>query len=204
MSFAVRSQRFRLWLSLASVLFLSASLQAQKEIHGRKYQPPPQVTHIVVTVQKNFNAKPIPNAAVIFHATKDGKSDGNLEIKTDPDGRAIMDFIEVGSHVTVQVIANGFATFADEFDATADDKTILVKMIRPREQISVYTNNEGKAAQETPGTQEPVAPGTPAQTGAPAPRTAPPPVDSPQTTPTAPLSTPSTATPSPVAPGTPK
>jgi len=83
------------------------------QTHGRKYQPPPATSHIVVTVEKGFNSKPLVNAAVIFHATKDGKDTGNMEVKTNNEGEATMDFIEAGSHVTVQVIANGFATHAE-------------------------------------------------------------------------------------------
>ena len=130
----------------------------QKEAHGRKYQPPPATAHIVVTVQKGFNAKPLINAAVIFHANKDGKETGNMEVKTDSEGRATMDFIEAGSHVTVQVIANGFATDAEEFDVTAEDKNVLVKMRRPQAQVSEYQDNAGKAAQDQPGVQEPPHP----------------------------------------------
>ena len=67
---------------------------------------------------KKFNGKPIVNAAVIFNSTLDGKDEGNLEVKTDPDGKATIDVIPTGSTVRVQVIATGFATFADEYVVT--------------------------------------------------------------------------------------
>ena len=125
-------------------------------------------------MEKGFNEKAIPNAAVIFHSTKDGRDNGNLELKTDPDGRAALDLIEIGSHVTVQVIANGFATHAEDFDVMGDTKEVLVKMQRPRAQVSTYADNDGKAAQVKPGVQEhakptaatpqPVSPTAPLQT----------------------------------------
>ena len=90
---------------------------AQQETHGRKYKPLPPLAHIVVTVVKGFDGKPMPNAAVVFHATLNGRDDGNLEVKTDPEGKATIDVIEVGSNVTVQVIANGFATYAQDMHA---------------------------------------------------------------------------------------
>jgi len=56
-------------------------------------QAPPATSHIEVTVLKKFNGKPISNAAVIFDATMDGKDQGNLEVKTDPEGKATIDVI---------------------------------------------------------------------------------------------------------------
>jgi hypothetical protein len=130
----------------------------QSEVHGRKWKPLPPTAHVVVTVKKGFNDKPMPNAAVIFHAVRDGENDGNLEVKTDPEGRATIDVIEVGSHVTLQVIANGFATHAEEFDVTGPSKELEVKMERPQAQVSSYVDNTGKAADLKPGVQEPPKP----------------------------------------------
>lgn len=145
---------------LLGAMVATSALSAQERAHGRKYKPPPPTAHIVVTVEKGFNDKAIPNAAVIFHSTKDGRDNGNLELKTDPEGRAALDLIEVGSHVTVQVIANGFATHAEDFDVMGDSKEILVKMQRPRAQVSTYVDNDGKASQVKPGVQEHVKPTT--------------------------------------------
>jgi hypothetical protein len=154
MMFASLRLRARTFASLGLLTLVPIALQGQDSQHGRKYKPPPLISHIVVTVEKGFNSKPLVNAAVVFHSSKDGKDNGNLEVKTDPEGRATMDLIEVGSHVTVQVIANGFATQAQEFDATVEDKNILIKMLRPRAQVSDYVDNDGKPAQRQPGVQE--------------------------------------------------
>ena len=162
-----------------------ASAHAQDPVHGRKYKPLPSIAHVVVTVEKGFNSKPLPNVAVVFHATREGHDDGNLEVKTDPDGRAAIDVLEVGSHVTLQVIARGFATYSSEFDLTSDSKELLVKMQRPRAQVSVYEDNDGKAAQVKPGTQEHVEP----KPGAPASTPPPPSSMTPPTTTTPPTGT---------------
>ena len=152
--------QFRVRTALIAWMSVSATLFAQNQIHGRKYKPPPVTTHIVVTVEKAFNGKPMPNAAVVFYSTKDGKDNGNLELKTDPDGRATLDLIETGSHVRVQVIASGYATYSEEFDVPGDQKELLVKMQRPRAQVSTYEENDGKAATVKPGVQEHVVPKT--------------------------------------------
>lgn len=137
-----------------------ANSQDSKEYRGRKYKAPPETSHIVVHVAKNSNGKPIANAAVVFNPTKDGKDIGSLEIKTDPDGNATIDVIPTGSLVRVQVIANGFATYAEDFLISESSRDIAVKMLHPQEQISAYVDNQGKTSERKPGVQEPAKPAT--------------------------------------------
>jgi hypothetical protein len=150
---------------------LGIVLVAQEPQHGRKYKPIPAMSHITVVVLKGFNSKPIMNAAVIFHATLNGENDGNLEVKTDEDGKAVIDVIEVGSTVNVQVIATGFATASQEVKIDTASKDLLVKMQRPQQQISKYADNDGKSSDVKPGVQEhqkvrvaPTAPPAPVNT----------------------------------------
>lgn len=164
---------------------------AQRDDHGRKWKPLPPLSHIVVTVVKGFDGKPLPNAAVVFHSTMDGRDNGNLEVKTDPEGKATIDVIEVGSNVDVQVIANGFATFSQNISVVGANKILEVKLIRPREQVSQYQDNSGKAAEVKPGVQEPphhVLP--PAQPAGDQPLAPPPTPQTPQTPQNPPSSTP--------------
>jgi hypothetical protein len=177
-------------LCIALISSLPAMAQDAPEKHGRKYKAPPATSHIEVTVLKKFNGKPISNAAVIFDATMDGRDQGNLEVKTDPDGKAIIDIIPTGSNVRVQVIATGFATYAEDYLVSEPSREITVSMVHPQEQLSSYQNNQGKAATRKPGVQEPVRPTTPATkpaakpaTPAPAPQTTPPPPPNSDTTP---------------------
>ncbi len=137
---------------------LALTLPATAQEHGRKWQPPPPTAPVTITVLKGFNGKPFENAGVVFHAIRDGKSDGNLEVKTDPDGNARIDVLEVGSHVLVQVIASGFATAATEFDLPAGGKQLTLKLQRPQAQVSEFVDNDGKASQTIPGLQERVIP----------------------------------------------
>lgn len=158
-----------LCIALASSLPGKLQAQAAPANRGRKYKAPPATSHVEVTVVKKFNGKPIVNAAVIFDSTKDGKEEGNLEVKTDPDGKAIIDVIPTGSTVRVQVIATGFATYAEEYVVSEPTKEISVAMIRPQEQISSYVDNEGKTTSRKPGVQEPIRPTAPAAKPAPPP-----------------------------------
>jgi hypothetical protein len=151
-------QEVRLGWVLGAALATAGVAGAQSDQHGRKYKPLPPTAHIVVTVLKGFNGKPLQNAAVVFHAVREGKNDGNLEVKTDSEGKATIDVIEMGSHLTVQVIATGYATSAQDFDVDAPTKELEVKLIRPRAQVSTYQDNDGKPAQVQPGVQEPPKP----------------------------------------------
>ncbi len=85
----------------------------------------------------------MPHAAVVFRATMNGRDDGNLEVKTDPQGKATIDVIEVGSDVSVQVIATGFATYAEDIHVVGPEKTLQVRMLRPQEQVSQYQGQLG-------------------------------------------------------------
>ncbi|WP_263377008.1 carboxypeptidase-like regulatory domain-containing protein [Granulicella aggregans] len=143
--------------SLASVLPMAS---AQDHSRGRKYKAPPDTSHIEVEIVRASNGKPIPNAAVIFNPEKDGKDEGNLEVKTGPDGKAAIDVIPTGSKLRVQVIAGGFATFAEDYMIDTTTKEISIKMLRPRAQVSAYVDNSGKASERKPGVQEPVRPPT--------------------------------------------
>lgn len=128
------------------------------EKHGRKYKAPPDTSHIEVTVLKAANKKPVVNAAVVFHPYKDGKDEGNLELKSDPDGKATIDVIPTGSQVRIQVIADGFSTFAEDYQINEANRSITIELIKPRAQVSAYVDNNGKPAQIKPGIQEPVRP----------------------------------------------
>jgi len=160
---ASRIIRTTLAVLVALPVLLVASLLAQETSrHGRKYKPPPETSHIEVLVTKKFNGKPIMNAAVVFNpSTKDGKDLGSLEVKTDPEGKATIDIIPTGSVVRVQVIASGFATFAEDFEVNESTRQIEVALLRPQEQMSSYQDNSGKDSSRKAGVQEPVRPTTP-------------------------------------------
>jgi hypothetical protein len=154
----MRFTRTALSAALLAASMAAPNIHAAAQEHGRKWQPPPPTAPVTITVVKAFNGKPFENAGVVFRAVRNGKDDGTLEVKTDPDGNAKIDILEVGSHVLVQVIASGYATAATEFDLTSDGKQVTVKLQRPQAQVSTYQDNDGKASQTQPGVQERVIP----------------------------------------------
>ncbi|WP_263354565.1 carboxypeptidase-like regulatory domain-containing protein [Acidicapsa acidisoli] len=113
---------------------------------GRKYKAPPPTSHVVVTVVRATNGKPIEDAAVIFHPLMDGHDNGNMELKTNEDGKTTIDLLVTGSSVRVQIIADGFQTYGNDYKIDKDNMAIDVKLKRPVAQYSIYKKSEGAAA----------------------------------------------------------
>ena len=92
-----------------------AGAQQDNANRGRKYKPPPPSARIEVTVLRDATGKPIENASVIFHPMQGERDKGNMELKTNEDGKAIIDVLTIGYTVRLQVIAKGFQTYGDDF-----------------------------------------------------------------------------------------
>jgi len=119
----------------------SLALLAQNDnSHGRKYKAPPPSAHIEVTVLKDFNGKPVTNAHVIFHPTEGDRDKGSLELKTNEDGKAIIDVIPIGDTVTLQVIADGYQTYGQSYKIDKPEMTMEIRMKRPGGQYTIYKN----------------------------------------------------------------
>jgi hypothetical protein len=118
------------------------NLRAQQDDshHGRKYKVPPQSCRIEVTVVRDYNGKPIADAHVIFHPIEGDKDKGALELKTNEDGKALIDVIPIGDTVTLQVIANGFQTYGQIYKIDKLSMSMEVRLSRPAQQYSVYKN----------------------------------------------------------------
>jgi hypothetical protein len=138
-------QRSHLWICalVAGIGFSACSLAllAQDDNpHGRKYKAPPPSAHIEVTVLKDFNGKPVNDAHVIFHPTEGDRDKGSLELKTNEDGKAIIDVIPIGDTVTLQVIADGYQTYGQSYKIDKAEMTMEVRMKRPGGQYTIYKN----------------------------------------------------------------
>jgi hypothetical protein len=63
-----------------------------------------------------------------------------MELKTDPEGKANFDGIPYGM-LRVQVIANGFQTFGEDYDVEKAKTEITIKLRRPQGQYSIYDDH---------------------------------------------------------------
>jgi hypothetical protein len=144
---------------LVGCSLLGSALGQMEGRHGRKYKPPPPTAHIEVQVIKNYNSKPLLNAAVVLHVIDaNGKDEGNYEIKTNEEGKATIDVIPIGSKVLVQVVATGFATYGQHYDIPTNKKEIVVRLLEPGEQYSTYRRKNSGPVQVKPGIIEPIRP----------------------------------------------
>jgi hypothetical protein len=120
---------------------------------GQDEQASSELKFVVV---RDYNGKPIRNAAVVMHpVAKNGKQErGGLELKTDAEGKASFDGVPYGK-LRVQVLITGFQTFGADYDINQPTMEITVKLKRPAKMYSIYEDhpNETKDsgnAQPTP------------------------------------------------------
>jgi hypothetical protein len=117
---------------------LAAGAQDAGTKRGRKFKMPPPTARIEVTVLRDSNGKPLVNASVVFHSIENGVAKGNMELKTNDDGKTVIDVLPIGGIMRMQIIAKGYQTFGDDYKIDKDTMTIEVRMKRPGEQYSIY------------------------------------------------------------------
>ena len=128
------------------LLALAGVAPAQRE----KVEDPTAVLNFLVI--KYDNGKPMRSAAVIMHPVSAGgkQSRGGVELKTDADGKASFDGIPYGK-LRVQILANGFQTFGEDYDVDRAKLSFTIKLKRPQGQYSIYQDHpEEKRDDKTP------------------------------------------------------
>src|SRR5579864_5636739 len=128
---------------------------------GQKDKDNEPTTWVYFNVIKDDNGKPVRNAAVIMHPVNEkGKQErGDLELKTDPEGKANFDGVPYGP-LRVQVLARGFQTFGEDYTIEKDKTEITIKLKRPQGQFSIYDD----PAANPPPKQDPKQENPPANT----------------------------------------
>src|ERR1700679_1626075 len=123
-------------LALAAVCLHAQDSDAKR---SRKYKSPPATSKIEVTVIRDTTGKPIENASVVFHELdNNGQDEGNMELKTNEDGKTVIDVIETGKTMRLQIIAKGFQTYGNDYKVDKSQMAFEVRMKRPGEQYSTY------------------------------------------------------------------
>jgi len=127
-----------LFLSVLFLLALAALASSQDELSDLKF-----------VVVRDYNGKPIRNASVVLHPVeKNGKqSRGGLQVKTDPEGRANYEGVPYGK-LRIQVLAQGFQTFGEDYEVNQPNMEITIKMKRPSEQYSIYQDHPDDKKEE--------------------------------------------------------
>jgi 5-hydroxyisourate hydrolase-like protein (transthyretin family) len=161
----MKANMFRMPVRILAVLALAAvCLHAQDSDakRGRKYKAPPTTSKIEVTVLRATTGKPIENASVVFHELdQNGKDDGNMELKTNEDGKTLIDVIETGKTMRLQIIAKGFQTYGNDYKIDKSDMAFEIRMKRPGEQYSTYKPHPEQNPSPNPDQSKPDAPKPP-------------------------------------------
>jgi Carboxypeptidase regulatory-like domain len=94
-------------------------------------------------VVRDSDGKPVRNAQVVLHPVKrKGKQEnGELELKTDMDGKASVDGIPYGP-LRVQVLAPHFQTYGEDYEVNQAQMGITVKLKHPSDQYSTDGNDK--------------------------------------------------------------
>jgi hypothetical protein len=110
-------------------------------------------------VIRDYSGKPVRNAAVVMHPVKkSGKQGrGGFELKTDADGKASFEGVPYGP-LRVQVLADGFQTFGQDYEISQPTMDITIKMKRPAGQYSVYDDHSSDKDKKDDKSQPPPDP----------------------------------------------
>jgi hypothetical protein len=117
-----------------------------------------QYSALSFLVVRDYNGKPVKNASVIMHpVNKKGKQQrSGFQLKTNTEGRTNFDGIPYGE-LRVQVLAQGFQTFGEDYDINTPEMEITIKLKRPQGQYSIYDDHpeEKKDDQKPPEQKAP-------------------------------------------------
>ena len=93
-------------------------------------------------VVRDSDGKPVRNAEIVLHPVnrKGKQGGGEMELKTDADGRTSVDGIPYGP-LRVQVLVPHFQTFGEDYEINKAQMEITVKLKHPGGQYSVYDDH---------------------------------------------------------------
>jgi hypothetical protein len=131
-----------------AALGMSSTLLAQRDKPQDEFGPTSWLNFVVL---KDDNGKPVRNAAVIMHpvSAKGKQEQGGMELKTDADGKCDYNGIPYGT-LRVQVLAQGFQTYGEDFNIDKPKTELTIKMKRPQHQYSIYDNPPSNANSSKP------------------------------------------------------
>jgi 5-hydroxyisourate hydrolase-like protein (transthyretin family) len=128
------------------VLSIGFDLALAAGQRGRDDFPTAALSFVVL---KDANGKPVRNAAVVMHEVDNhGKQErGDLELKTDADGKCSYEGVPYGK-LRVQILAQGFQTYGEDYDIEQPTMEITVHLKRPSQQYSIYDEHSKEKSQD--------------------------------------------------------
>ena len=140
----VATMRKRSWVLV--LLVLGAGWNA-KAWAGEE-EPSSKLNFLVL---RDYSGKPIKNASVILHPVnaKGKQQRGGYELKTDTEGKTQFEGVPYGL-LRVQVLAQGFQTFGEDYDVQKAEMEITIRLKRPTQQYTIYGDSSNTPKQDTP------------------------------------------------------
>jgi hypothetical protein len=126
--------------SMATMVVIVLALGMVRWAQAQNDEGPMSALRFVVV--RDSDGKPVRNAEVVLHPVKrKGKqAKGEMELKTDAEGRTNIDGIPYGP-LRVQVLAPHFQTFGEDYEINKAEMEITVKLKHPGGQYSIYENH---------------------------------------------------------------
>jgi hypothetical protein len=127
-------------VSMVMAAMIVLALGMNRSARAQDDEGPMSALRFVVV--RDSDGKPVRNAEVVLHPVKrKGKqAKGEMELKTDAEGRTNIDGIPYGP-LRVQVLAPHFQTFGEDYEINKAEMEITVKLKRPGGQYSIYENH---------------------------------------------------------------
>jgi Carboxypeptidase regulatory-like domain len=134
-------------LSMAMAMAIVLGLFAMGLTWAQDDEGPTSSLRFVVV--RDSDGKPVRNAEVVLHPVKHkGKQDkGELELKTDAEGKTSVDGIPYGP-LRVQVLMPHFQTFGEDYEINKPELEITIKLKHPGGQYSIYENHDDKKSDD--------------------------------------------------------
>jgi len=94
-------------------------------------------------VLRDTDGKPVRNAEIVLHPVshKGKQASGEMELKTDAEGKANIDGIPYGP-LRIQVLAPHFQTFGEDYEINKPELELTVKLKHPSGQYSTYGDDK--------------------------------------------------------------
>jgi hypothetical protein len=122
-------------IAVVSILLVFGAIASGAQDDG----PTSSLRFVVI---RDSDGKPVRNAQVVLHPVKGkGKqASGEIELKTDVDGKTNVDSIPYGP-LRVQVLMPRFQTFGEDYQIDKPAMEITIKLKHPSGQYSIYDNH---------------------------------------------------------------
>jgi 5-hydroxyisourate hydrolase-like protein (transthyretin family) len=117
------SLRSDLPLTLAALLVVSFSTAS-----AQRTSPLLLDTSEVRVMVRDTTGLPVRDAKVVMHVMKRGTDQGELEVRTDQDGRVEQDIIPIGNLVHLEILAPGYQAYRTDYQVNALVKNLVVRL----------------------------------------------------------------------------